>query len=66
MVSCAKPDMGDGLTRVSADAGEPVSYPYADELKACGDLATYELSFDVNSALLKNPTRRSFQPWPNS
>jgi outer membrane protein OmpA-like peptidoglycan-associated protein len=49
------PDLGDGLTRVSADPGEPVSYPYADELKDCGDLTTYELSFDVNSALLKNP-----------
>ncbi len=48
------PDMGDGITRVSADAGEPVSYPYADELKECGDLVTYELSFDVNSAQLKN------------
>lgn len=47
-------DRGDSLTRVSADPGEPVGYPYADELKECGDLVTYELSFDVNSALLKN------------
>lgn len=50
-----EPDMGDGLTRVSADPGEPVTYPYADELKVCGDLVTYELSFDVNSAQLRNP-----------
>jgi len=49
------PDMGDGLNRVSADPGEPVAYPYADELKECGDLVTYELSFEVNSALIKNP-----------
>jgi outer membrane protein OmpA-like peptidoglycan-associated protein len=49
-----EPDLGDGLTRVSADAGEPVSYPYAEELKLCGDLVTYELSFDVNSAQIKN------------
>lgn len=48
------PDMGDGLTRVSADAGAPVVYPYAEELKVCGDLVTYELSFDVNAATLKN------------
>lgn len=48
------PDMGDGLTRVSADGGEPVSYPYADELAVCGDLATYELLFDVNSSVLRN------------
>lgn len=48
------PDIGDGITRVSADPGEPVSYPYADELKECGDLVTYELSFEVNSAQLKN------------
>lgn len=45
----------DRLTRISADPGEPVTYPYADELKECGDIVTYELSFDVNSALLKNP-----------
>jgi outer membrane protein OmpA-like peptidoglycan-associated protein len=50
-----EPDMGDGLNRVSADAGELVSYPYVDELRDCGDIVTYELSFDLNSAQLKNP-----------
>lgn len=49
------PDMGDGLNRISADGGEPVDYPYADELRDCGDIVTYELSFAVNSAALKNP-----------
>jgi outer membrane protein OmpA-like peptidoglycan-associated protein len=49
------PEMGDGLNRVSADPGEPVKYPYNDELKECGDIITYELSFDVNSATLRNP-----------
>lgn len=47
--------MGDGITGVSADAGEPISYPYADELKGCGDIVTYGLSFDIGSAALKNP-----------
>jgi outer membrane protein OmpA-like peptidoglycan-associated protein len=50
-----EPDIRDALTRVSADPGEPTTYPYADELKECGDLVTYELSFDVNSAELRNP-----------
>lgn len=45
----------DGLTRSSADPGESVTYPYADELKECGDIITYELAFDVNSAVVKDP-----------
>jgi outer membrane protein OmpA-like peptidoglycan-associated protein len=45
----------DGLTRGSADPGDLVAYPYADELRECGDIVTYELSFDVNSAVIKNP-----------
>jgi outer membrane protein OmpA-like peptidoglycan-associated protein len=49
------PNGGDGLTRVSADPGAPVSYPYADELKVCGDIVTYELSFNVGSAVIKSP-----------
>jgi outer membrane protein OmpA-like peptidoglycan-associated protein len=32
-----------------------VSYPYADELKVCGDIVTYELSFNVGSAVIKSP-----------
>ncbi len=46
---------GDGITRSSADGGAPASYPYADELERCGDIVTYELSFDVASAVIKNP-----------
>ncbi|HEY7726215.1 MAG TPA: OmpA family protein [Anaeromyxobacteraceae bacterium] len=45
----------DGITRTSADGGGPVSFPYADELERCGDIVTYELSFDVGSAAIKNP-----------
>jgi len=46
----------DALNRVSADIGEPVTYPYAAELRACGDLTTYELAFDVGSAALNDPS----------
>ncbi len=45
----------DGITRTSADGGAWASYPYADELTRCGDVVTYELSFDVGSAVIKNP-----------
>lgn len=45
----------DGITRTSADGGGPVIFPYADELERCGDVVTYELSFDVGSAVIKNP-----------
>jgi outer membrane protein OmpA-like peptidoglycan-associated protein len=44
---------GDHLSRTSSDPGEPVEYPYAKELKACGDLLAYELIFDTASATLK-------------
>lgn len=43
----------DSFGRTSSDAGEAVEYPYADELKLCGDLLSYELMFDVNSDVLK-------------
>jgi hypothetical protein len=59
-------DRTDSLTRVSSDPGEPVVYPYADELKECGDVVTYELSFDLDSAASKTLTRRFYQPCPNS
>ncbi len=45
----------DGITRTSADGGPWKSFPYADELTRCGDVVTYELSFDVGSAAIKNP-----------
>jgi hypothetical protein len=45
----------DGITRESADGGGPVVFPYIDELERCGDVVTYELSFDVGSAAIKNP-----------
>jgi outer membrane protein OmpA-like peptidoglycan-associated protein len=45
----------DGITRTSADGGAWATYPYADELTRCGDVVTYELSFDVGSAVIKNP-----------
>lgn len=45
----------DGITRTSGDGGVPVTYPFADELEKCGDIVTYELSFDVGSAAIKNP-----------
>jgi len=45
----------DGITRTSADGGGPVTFPYADELERCGDIVTYELSFDTGSAAVKNP-----------
>ncbi len=45
----------DGITRTSADGGTWSTFPYADELTRCGDVVTYELSFDVGSAAIKNP-----------
>ncbi len=45
----------DGITRTSADGGAWATFPYADELTRCGDMVTYELSFDVGSAAMKNP-----------
>lgn len=45
----------DGITRTSADGGAWATFPYADELARCGDVVTYELSFDVGSAAIKNP-----------
>lgn len=45
----------DGITRTSADGGAWTTFPYADELTRCGDVVTYELSFDVGSAAIKNP-----------
>jgi outer membrane protein OmpA-like peptidoglycan-associated protein len=39
-------------TRVSADAGEKVDYPYAMELEYCGMLRTYELAFASGSDTL--------------
>ena len=45
----------DGITRTSADGGAWASYPYGDELRRCGDIVTYEVSFDVGSAAIKNP-----------
>lgn len=45
----------DGITRTSADGGPWKTFPYADELTRCGDVVTYELSFDVGSAAIKNP-----------
>ncbi len=44
----------DGITRTSADGGAWASFPYALELERCGDVVTYELSFDVGSAAIKN------------
>jgi len=45
----------DGITRTSADGGGPDTFPYATELERCGDIVTYELSFDTGSAAVKNP-----------
>lgn len=45
----------DGITRTSADGGAWASFPYDMELERCGDVVTYELSFDVSSAVIKNP-----------
>jgi outer membrane protein OmpA-like peptidoglycan-associated protein len=45
----------DGITRTSADGGAWATFPYAQELERCGDVVTYELSFDVGSAVIKNP-----------
>jgi len=45
----------DIITRTSADGGAWPPFPYADELERCGDVVTYELSFDVGSAAIKNP-----------
>ena len=38
-----------GMTRSSPTAGPIPAYPYADELKNCGQLFTYELAFETNS-----------------
>lgn len=45
--------MGDGITRTSAEGSGEIEYPYEKELKVCGDLLAYELTFDVNSDVLK-------------
>lgn len=45
----------DGITRTSADGGAWAAFPYAVELERCGDIVTYELSFDVGSAAIRNP-----------
>jgi len=44
---------GGGMTRTSPSPGPAVEYPYAAELKNCGQLFTYELTFDTNSDKLK-------------
>jgi len=41
------------MTRTSPNPGAAVEYPYEAELKNCGQLFTYELSFDTNSDKLK-------------
>ncbi len=41
------------MSRKSPAGGAPIEYPYESELKNCGQLATYELSFDTNSDKLK-------------
>lgn len=38
--------------RQAPSAGEQVEYPYADELKLCGSLRTYDLTFKSNSEQL--------------
>jgi len=38
--------------RLSPDAGEAVTYPYAMELSYCGSLRTYELAFATNADAL--------------
>ncbi len=45
----------DKFSRTSSDTGAAGAYPYAGELKACGDVLAYELTFDVGSDVLKNP-----------
>ena len=41
------------MTRTSPSSGPAVEYPYEAELKNCGQLFTYDLSFDTNSDKLK-------------
>jgi OOP family OmpA-OmpF porin len=41
------------MTRKSPSAGPAVEYPYEPELKNCGQLATYDLLFEINSDRLK-------------
>jgi len=41
------------MTRTSPSSGPAVEYPYEAELKNCGQLFTYDLSFDTNSDHLK-------------
>jgi len=41
------------MTRTSPSPGPAVEYPYEAELKNCGQLFTYDLSFDTNSDKLK-------------
>lgn len=52
-ISGVNPGMGDGITRTSAEGSGEIEYPYEKELRLCGDLLAYELSFDVNSDVLK-------------
>lgn len=47
--SGAKPQTGP-WTRVTADGGPSVDYPWAEELSWCGMLRTYELTFASGSA----------------
>jgi len=47
-----------GMTRNSPSPGPAVDYPYAAELKNCGQLFTYDLAFDTNSDKLKGAS------WP--
>jgi outer membrane protein OmpA-like peptidoglycan-associated protein len=37
------------MTRTSPSPGPAIEYPYEAELKNCGQLFTYDLSFDTNS-----------------
>ncbi len=48
----------DTISRVGAEAPGPNPYPYAAELKACGDLSAYELVFDSGTDVLKGTS------WP--
>ena len=41
------------MNRNSPGPGPAVDYPYAAELKNCGQLFTYDLTFDTNSDKLK-------------
>jgi len=41
------------MTRTSPSPGPVIEYPYEAELKNCGQLATYQLTFDTNSDKLK-------------